>query len=103
MGATVEDDLDFVIGSGDLFTGSYSKRLTLLGAFVTGAPAFAGIGASADGTVRGPVVITGEGQLSATIVTVQSGLTWTAEYTPTGSCGAGCYTTNFTLVGTSVP
>lgn len=103
VGARVEDDLDFAVSSSDLITGSYTKRLVLLGAFVTGAPAFAGVGTSADGKVRGPIEVAGEGLLNATLTTVQSGLSWVAEYTPTGSCGANCYTTNFTLVGTLVP
>jgi hypothetical protein len=103
VGARVEDDLDFAVSSSDLITSSYTKRLALLGAFVTGAPAFAGVGTSADGKVRGPIEIASEGVLNATITTVQSGLSWVAEYTPAGSCGPNCYTTKFTLVGTLVP
>lgn len=98
--ATVHDDLDFAITNDDLLTTSYTERFSLVGAFVTGLPAFVGTAFGADGTARGPVEIVNANTLNATITTVRnSGLRWVAEYTPTGSCGANCYRTNYTLVG----
>lgn len=105
VGAQVEDDLDFVLSNDDfLDTASYTQRFTLIGAFVTGLPAFTGVAIGPDGTVRGPLEIANTGTLNATITTVaQSGLRWTAEYLPAGSCGTNCYRTNYVLIGTWVP
>jgi hypothetical protein len=98
--AEVDDDLDFALQSDDLLTSAYDERFTLVGAFVTGLPAFAGTALGQDGTVRGPVEIANAETFNATITTVSSsGLTWVAEYTPAGSCGPNCYRTNYVLVG----
>lgn len=103
--AHVEDDLDFALTHDDYFTGALpTERLTLVGAFVTGLPAFVGVATDADGTVRGPVEIAGPGTLNATITRVtRPGLRWVAEFLPDGSCGTNCYRTKQTTVGTWVP
>jgi hypothetical protein len=97
--ADVDDDLDFAVTHGDLITGTYAERFTLVGAFVTGVPAFAGAALGPNG--NGQIEIAGPGMLSGTITTAaRPGLRWVAEYVPDGSCGTNCYRTKHVVVGT---
>jgi hypothetical protein len=102
--AGVEDNSNFWLWNGDgPFGGGSPPRLSLVGTLVSGVPAFVGVAADAGGTTRGPVEIAGPGELNATLTAVQSGVTWTAEYVPAGSCGTNCYSTSYVLIGASTP
>jgi hypothetical protein len=99
--ADVDDDLDFALSQTDLITGTYEERFTLVGAFVTGVPAFAGAALGPNG--NGQIEVAGPDTFSGTITTVaRPGLRWVAQYLPDGSCGTNCYRTKHVIVGTWV-
>jgi hypothetical protein len=104
VSAEVEENSNFTVKNRDgIFGGSSPSRLRLVGTLVSGVPAFAGVASDAEGTTHGSVEIAGPGELNATLTAVQSGITWTAEYVPAGSCGTSCYSTSYVLVGASTP
>ncbi|HEX8073830.1 MAG TPA: hypothetical protein VF545_02510 [Thermoleophilaceae bacterium] len=92
--AAVEDNGNFSIDSNNESGSSTVDQPSLIGAGVTGIPAFAGVITSPSGKLRGPIVIVGD-SLYATVVNVDAPATFAASETHTaaGSCGTNCYRT----------
>lgn len=98
--AGVADDGNFSVDSFDTGDSAGPGTVTLTGVGATGTGVFFGVMTGGALISKGPVVIAGD-KLDATL-TGADATPWTVTeiHTGTGSCGANCYTTKATWIGT---
>jgi hypothetical protein len=99
--AGVDDDGNFSIDSFDTGDAAGPGRVELFGASVSGVDAFIGVTTNQNLPIlKGPITISG-GSLNATLTGIDA-TPWTVTevHTADGSCGAACYRTKATWIGT---